>query len=373
MSPDYTVEVDNVDKDIWLGILQKFDDASLYQTWSYGAIRWGKNNLSHLVLKKNGDVVAAAQVIIIKIPLINSGMAFVKHGPLWQLHNKEENTKIFHEVVRALRNEYVSRRHLLLRILPKIIKGDNGKFFSILTNEGFKRRSKVIVDRTLLVDLSPSIDNLRKGLNRRWRNRLNCAEKNDLEILEGNSTELYDMFISIYKEMYKRKKFVTYTNIYQYRLIQKDLPDDLKMKITVCKSDGKLCSAYICSAIGNTGYLVLGATNNFGRARNGSFAINWKILEWLKKGNYRWFDLGGINPVNNPGVYHFKVGFSGRNGRDVQYLGQFDVVENLISFLCAKCIGLTRLSYRKTKEKLNEILHSNIRDIKNFGSTSKLL
>jgi len=373
VSPDYTVEVDNVDKDTWLGILQKFDDASLYQTWSYGAIRWGKNNLSHLVLKKNGDVVAAAQVIIIKIPLINRGIGCIKHGPLWRLRNKEENIKIFQQVVRALRNEYVRRRHLLLRILPKIIKSDNGKFFSILTSEGFKWRSHVIVDRTLMVDLRPSIEDLRKGLKRTWRNRLNCAEKNDLEILEGNNTELYDVFISIYKEMYKRKKFVTYTDIYKYRSIQKDLPDDLKMKIMVCKSNGRLCSSYICSAMGNTGYLVLGATNDFGRKRNGSFAINWKILEWLKRGNYRWFDLGGINPIENPGVYHFKVGFTGKNGKDVQYLGQFDAVENFISFLFVKYLGFMRVSYRKTKGKLNKILNSNIRNIKNFSSASKLL
>ncbi|NVM03977.1 MAG: peptidoglycan bridge formation glycyltransferase FemA/FemB family protein, partial [Candidatus Helarchaeota archaeon] len=275
--------------------------------------------------------------------------------------------------VQALRNEYVSGRRLFLRVLPKIIKGDTDKFTSTLINEGFKWRSKVIVDRTLLVDLSPSIENLRKGLNRKWRNHLSCAEKNDLEILEGNSTELYDMFISIYREMHKRKKFVTHTGIYEHRLIQKDLPDDFKMKIMVCKSNGKLCSSCICSAMGDTGYLVLGATSNFGRTINASYAVNWKILEWLRKGNYRWLDLCGINPIKNPGVYSFKVGFTGRNGKDVQYLGQFDAVENLISFLFVKCIVLMRLSYRKTKEKLSEILYSNIKDIRNFRSISKLL
>jgi len=36
--PIYTVEIDSTDKDIWSQILMQFNDASIYQSWSYGAI-----------------------------------------------------------------------------------------------------------------------------------------------------------------------------------------------------------------------------------------------------------------------------------------------------------------------------------------------
>lgn len=52
LDPGYDVEIDQVEKTEWSKLVQRFDDATIYQTWSYGLVRWGEKNLSHLVLKK---------------------------------------------------------------------------------------------------------------------------------------------------------------------------------------------------------------------------------------------------------------------------------------------------------------------------------
>ena len=114
LSPGYSSEVDSVDKDTWLEILKGFCDTNIYQTWSYDAIRCGGNNISHLILKKNGDVVAAAQVRIVKIPFINLGIAYISWGPLWKLQGEENAIEVFSQSIRALRNEYSCRRGLVL-------------------------------------------------------------------------------------------------------------------------------------------------------------------------------------------------------------------------------------------------------------------
>ncbi len=36
--------------------------------------------------------------------------------------------------------------------------------------------------------------------------------------------------------------------------------------------------------------------------------------KWLKENGVHWYDLGGIDPEHNPGVFHFKKGAVG-NGR----------------------------------------------------------
>ena len=57
----YVSEIDTVDELTWCEILEQFDDANIYQTWSYAAVRCGRQNTSHLLLKEKGDIVAIAQ------------------------------------------------------------------------------------------------------------------------------------------------------------------------------------------------------------------------------------------------------------------------------------------------------------------------
>ena len=49
-SADYIVEIDQISKAEWEKLIHIFDDSSIYQTWSYGAVRWGQSNLSHIVI-----------------------------------------------------------------------------------------------------------------------------------------------------------------------------------------------------------------------------------------------------------------------------------------------------------------------------------
>jgi hypothetical protein len=85
LATEYSVEVDNFGKDSWSEIVGNFDDANIYQTWSYDAVRYGRENISHMVLKKNGSIVAASQARIVKIPLINAGIVYIRWGPLWRM------------------------------------------------------------------------------------------------------------------------------------------------------------------------------------------------------------------------------------------------------------------------------------------------
>ena len=70
-------------------MLDQFEDANVYQTWSYGGIRWGKKNLSHLVLKRNDEVVGIAQIRIVRPTKLKFGMAYLRWGPLCHRRGRE--------------------------------------------------------------------------------------------------------------------------------------------------------------------------------------------------------------------------------------------------------------------------------------------
>ena len=45
-----------------------------------------------------------------------------------------------------------------------------------------------------------------------------------------------------------------------------------------------------------------------------------EFIQWLKENGVRHYNLGGINPETNPGVYHFKRGLSGLDSLYVEAL-----------------------------------------------------
>jgi lipid II:glycine glycyltransferase (peptidoglycan interpeptide bridge formation enzyme) len=100
------------------------------------------------------------------------------------------------------------------------------------------------------------------------------------------------------------------------------------------------------SAIGDRGIYLLGATNDQGMKNKGSYLLQWRMIEWLKENGCHWYDLGGIDPDGNPGVYHFKSGLS---GKDVYHVGQFDYAENRVSSMVVKLGEFIKDHRRKVK------------------------
>ncbi len=159
---------------------------------------------------------------------------------------------------------------------------------------------------------------------------LNQAEKKGLEIVEGNGDELYSIFLGLQSEMQERKNYTPGVSYQEFREIQKDLPESLKMKIMICKREGEPMSAAVFSRIGDTGIYLLGATGHKGMKTKGSYLLQWRAMQWLKENGCRWYDLGGINPEINSGVYHFKAGLS---GIDVCHIGPYELCDNPLSLL----------------------------------------
>ena len=92
---NYSVEVDNVNEVKWNQVLKKFKDANSYQTWHYGIVNYGKENISFFVLRKNDEIVAASLVRVITLPLIKIKIAYIRWGPIWKPKDKSNNYEVF--------------------------------------------------------------------------------------------------------------------------------------------------------------------------------------------------------------------------------------------------------------------------------------
>lgn len=330
----YNYEMDAVGEESWHQLLRQFADANIYQSWSYGLVRSGRKGMSHLVVKAGARVVAAAQCRIKKVPFIGAGIAYVMWGPLWRSRDSRPDEKVFRQAIRALRLEYVGKRGLLLRINPALFEEDHSWASAVLGEEGFSKTKNSQGSRTIVMDLSPSLDELYDRLQPHWRRELKVAKKLSLEIVEGIEEELFDQFVQIYKEMVARKKFVEPNDIYEFREIQRGLPADQKMNIMLCRSEEGNCAGVISSAIGSTAIYLFGATSTVGLKRRGSYLLQWKLIQRLKEAHVPQYDLNGINPEANPGTYKFKSDLAGEKGREVRLFGCFESSESMISSVC---------------------------------------
>ncbi len=350
----FVAECRPISKEEWDAILPEFRDANLYQTWTYAAVRWGEKNLSHLVLKDGPIPVGAAQLILVKLPVLGGGLAYVKWGPLWVRRGSAADPQIFRELLRALRQKYAVERGFLLRVTPW--EFENTDLQSILGEEGF-RQNVSAQQRTAVLDLTYSLDELRGSLTRHWRSNLKRAESNGLEVVEGSTEDLLDEFAELYHQMRERKDAGWIPPIHYLRQIQRELNPGMKAQISLCRHQGKTVAGLLVSALGEKSFAWLAATGDAGLEVRGSYLLQWRAIQRLKSEGVRSYDLGGINEVTHPGTAQYKLGLCGKRGRVADYLGEFEACESWTSRLAVKGTDRFRLALIRVQQFAQERWH----------------
>lgn len=337
----YHVEVDAVNAAQWSELVDKFEDANLYQTWAYGEVRWQIGNLSHLVLKEDERPVAIAQVRLMKLAGSRFGIAYLRWGPLCQPKGSELREEVVHAMAVALKQEYAVKRGMSLQVLPNACAGTARARIFEAAFSGYRRENfpPGTTTRTLVLDLAKPLDQLRKNFDPKWRNKLSGAEKNNLTLVEGHSEELFQKFVALFHEMHSRKQFAAPAKIEDFALMQRKLAPSQKMKVFICEENGTPVAGAVIAAMGSGGIYLHGATSDNGLKAKGSYLLQWAAIQRLKQQGVRFYDLGGINPDKNPGVYTFKNGMS---GQDMFYMAPLCVSGGLTGAIVQKAATFAR-------------------------------
>ena len=282
-------------------------------------MRWGGRSLSHLVLKRDGQIMAMAQLRIVRPGNFRCGIAHLRWGPLCHRKHSDLDVEMVRNMAAALREEYVLKRGLFLRVLPSaFLETPRAKVFqtafSDYETEPFGPGETY---RTFVLDLEPPLDVLRKKLDQKWRNQLNRAEKNGLKFRKEAGKDAFQSFIRMYEQMWARKRFDTSSEIREFERMQQELSANQRLRVLICEQGGVPVAGLVGTALGDSGIYLFGATSDQGMNSKGSYMLQWRMIQWLKENGIRYYNLGGINPEKNPGVYHFKQGLS---GQDVLYL-----------------------------------------------------
>jgi hypothetical protein len=309
----WQVEVDQASDGEWSHLIELFEDANLYQTAAYGGVCWGARNLSRIVLRRGGEVRAVAQLRIVRPTPLKFGIAYLRWGPLWERRGHPADVEVPERIALAIQEEYVVRRRLFLRIVPNAFAGTSRATVFQSAFSALERRSSDLgtTYRTFVLDLNPSLEEIRKRFDPKWRNKLSGAERNNLTVIAGDGVKEYRAFCQIYSEMRRRKTFDTTVDAAKFERIQQALPSSQRMRVLLCREKGTPVAGLVASAMGNSAIYLLGATSDAGLNAKGAYLLQWTLISWLRERRVSWYELGGIDPEVNPGVYQFKKGLSG--------------------------------------------------------------
>ncbi len=345
-----TDQVEN-DSSVWIGIIEQFSNKSIYQTVEYAKVMGGSRaKTEYVIICKGSETVGACVIRLYSITPLGPGIAYGYRGPLYRTVTSEGkcfNSDEYCNVLRVLREEYVVRRGLYLRLFPYVqsdaqnIYGeawykDNGYIISNINN----------VYKTYAIDLTKDLESIISGMNKKWRYNLRKSQKGDLNIVAGDSVAMWDEFKQLYNEMHARKGFSGNLQINKYQELQQLFPLQCKMSLVIAYCNKLPVAGILWTAYGEVGVPVFSATSMKGRDMLASYATRWYVLCDLKAKGCRIMDQGGVDKKINPGGFAFK---SKMGGSEIDLLGYLDASAGLLTNVIVRLAFVARAKLKKMR------------------------
>ena len=141
-----------------------------------------------------------------------------------------------------------------------------------------------------------------------------------------------------------RRKRITGLDTEVFVHSQRMLSAAEKINVIVAYYDGEPVTAHATSNLGDTGILLLVASNEKGLACHSAYLAWWKAISASHRAGMKYYDVGGIDFENNTTVSRFKAGMG---GQEAFHIGNFDACSNLCAKATWRCVDKL---YQKLKK-----------------------
>jgi hypothetical protein len=304
--------IEAIGREEWLSLSAQFHDRNYRQSWDYGLLLAQRRKAAsrHVKIQRAGRTLGLADVRIKRLPLLG-GLAYISGGPLVR-KGGDDDIESLGTCLEALCRHFVDQEGMVLRVQGTL--GDpiwNREATNCFLAHGFVLAGFGRSYRTLAVDLSPSLDDIRAQFASNWRNHLKQSERKNPTPLVTTRIEDFDRFVALFDTFVGRKGFDVDLGADFYRQVQNVSESTEQFLLTVVEENGSLMAGHVASMLGDTCVYLLGATAKESLKTSAAYLLQWNVIKRAKERGILWYDLGGIDPVENPGVYSFKSGLGG--------------------------------------------------------------
>lgn len=166
---------------------------------------------------------------------------------------------------------------------------------------------------TIWLDLSCGVDALLKGLDSRMRYGVRRALREGVIIHTTAKPTEVSTFFHLCNALSVSKGFsLPGSEALMLELIRSSLPDgEVGMSLYIGEVGGEIASGVVVAKSGQHLHYFWGASDRRFSQYRVSEAIQWQVIQDGVASGMERYDLEGIDPVGNPGVYQFKQKMGG--------------------------------------------------------------
>lgn len=309
-----------IDRNTWHKHWRNISYTNLMQSWEYGEAKsqtqiWRTHRF--LLQDEEGKPVGLLQVLCLSLPFIG-GVARINQGPVffsesWRNSPLTDNIR---QVMTAILNTARMNRWWYLSILPNFPANEN---VDVLLNElGFHRKA-VNPYGSAVISLGRDVENIRAGLNGKWRNLLKKSEKMGLELEVPPLNESFPYLMQEYEKMQQEKQFKGIPA----KLLKKMTEQKGSMwnpKILFARQGSERVGGVMFVGYGDTCTYLIGWTPYAGRSLMSNYFLLWRTMLLFKDLGYKFLDVGGLDANTREEIAHFKKGL---NGEEYSLAGEY--------------------------------------------------
>lgn len=249
-------------------------------------------------------------------------------GPLidWQ------NTELAKDVMNKIKQIAKKEKCVFVRIRPQI--KNSSENLAIMNALGLKKSPMhLAAEHTVMIDLSPTEDDLLKNMRRQTRYEVRRAEKLGIRVTVGDSETMFKEFHQVQLETAKRQGFVP-PSLPVLLAEREAFEKNISIYVAETETGEKIAYGLIIKN-GHEGDYYEAASTPLNREFPGAYALLWQAMRDLKKEGYQRFNLWGIAPAGQQnhryaGVTTFKTGFG---GEVIEFIPAHDLVISRIGYL----------------------------------------
>lgn len=166
--------------------------------------------------------------------------------------------------------------------------------------------------RTIWVDLSIGVDALWSGLERNFRNDVGRARRKGVSVEVTADPARIAEYGELYRQLGEAKGFSQrMTPEMIQKLATQPSFEGSDAHLFLAIAEGEIAAGALICRCGNSVSYMNGASNRkFSKLRPAE-ALHWSVMEWAVAQGCHRYELEGIDPEGNPGVYAFKKKMGG--------------------------------------------------------------
>ena len=296
----------------WDQALVRFTDYSPFQTYAWGEYRRGLDwePCRWAAFNEEGEIIAMMQGAL-RRHAFGIGLIWCEGGPVGDLSVCDDSLQ-----KAILRTTGLKRIYCRFRCDRERRTEDSLR----MSAQGWSMSwAPLNTNYSMTLDLTKDDDRLLAACEQNWRRNLRRSKESNLTIREWKDANP-DEVLSVYLAMQTLKGLEEQHSREEIEQLLKTL----KQQTVLYRCDdekGDLLSLLGCLVLGNKACALFWATNERGRKLHASYAVFWTLVQHCKRIGITAYDLAGIDPVANPGVYRFK---RASGATPIEFLGEWD-------------------------------------------------